>query len=469
MAFVPTVAAGVYVRISRDRHHDGLGVARQENDCRALVRRRGWHLAEVYSDDDRSAYSKRPRPGYQQLLADLRSGQIGAVVTWHPDRLYRRMMELEDLVELLESRTVEVATVRAGEIDLATPSGRLNARLMAAVARHESEHKAERQQRKHEELAEKGRWKGGPRPYGYERSETEQGMLVIVTAEATLIREAAERVLSGESVHAVCRDWNGRHVATTRGGQWRPPTLLRILTAPSVGGQREYRGKVVGRAAWEPILDEASHVRLLAALGTKASRPIPARVSWLTGGLITCGVCSKPLRSQRRQDSGARVYACPPGASHGGCGRIQAQADPVERFVAEALFAAIDSPTLARRVAASRRTERVVPDTAALEAQLADLADGYGNGAFTPGEWQAARAPLLRRLDEARAAQLAGNESAVLLPFVGREVLRESWPQLGLDQKRAIAGAVLDHITVRRSTVRGRNFDPRRLDFTWRA
>lgn len=232
MPFVATVAAGVYVRISRDREHDGLGVARQEKDCRTLVRRRGWHVVKVYSDDDRSAYTKRPRPAYQQMLTDLRTGQIGAVVAWHPDRLYRRMMELEDLVELLESRTVEVATVRAGEIDLATPAGRLNARMMAAVARHESEHKAERQQRKHEELAELGRWKGGPRPYGYQRSETEDGTLMVVSQEAALIQEAAARVLAGESVHAVCRDWNERQVSTTRGGQWRPQTLLRILPPP---------------------------------------------------------------------------------------------------------------------------------------------------------------------------------------------------------------------------------------------
>lgn len=469
MAFMANVSAGVYVRISRDRDHDGLGIARQEKDCRALARRRGWAVIEVYSDDDRSAYTKRPRPGYQRMLTDLRAGRLGAVVVWHPDRLYRRMMELEDLAELLESRTVEVATVRAGEIDLTTPSGRLNARLMAAVARHESEHKAERQQRKHEELAEMGRWKGGPRPYGYERSEAEPGMLLIVPEEATLVREAAERVLAGEAIHAVCRDWNERQVATARGGQWRPPTLLRILKAPSVAGQREYRGRVIGQAVWEPILDRFTHARLRSVLASTRTRPTPARVSWMTGGLIVCGLCGKPLRTQRRQDSGARVYACPPGASHGGCGRIQAQAEPVERLVAEALFSAVDSPFLASRVTVSRSSERDAPDTAALEAQLADLADGYGEGVFTPIEWRAARTPILRRLDEARAAHLAGAESAVLLPFVGRGALRESWSRLGLDQKRAIAGAVLDRVTVKRSTVRGRNFDPRRLDFAWRA
>jgi DNA invertase Pin-like site-specific DNA recombinase len=36
------VRAAAYVRISRDREGQALGVARQEDDCKALAERRGW-------------------------------------------------------------------------------------------------------------------------------------------------------------------------------------------------------------------------------------------------------------------------------------------------------------------------------------------------------------------------------------------------------------------------------------------
>src|SRR5579875_3256012 len=143
MAFMDGVAAGVYVRISDDRHGTELGVARQEKDCRAVVKRRaGWDVVQVYADDDRSAYDGKPRPAYERMLVDLATGRIKAVVAWHPDRLYRRLIDLEELIDLLEGRSVEVATVRAGEIDLTTSHGRMQARIAAVVARHESEHKS---------------------------------------------------------------------------------------------------------------------------------------------------------------------------------------------------------------------------------------------------------------------------------------------------------------------------------------
>ncbi|MBA3489531.1 MAG: recombinase family protein, partial [Longispora sp.] len=58
--------AGIYVRISQDREGAGLGVARQETDCRALCERLGWTVVDVYADNDTSAYSGAPRPQWSR-------------------------------------------------------------------------------------------------------------------------------------------------------------------------------------------------------------------------------------------------------------------------------------------------------------------------------------------------------------------------------------------------------------------
>src|SRR5690606_27818675 len=93
--------AVIYVRISRDVDMTGLGVERQRRDCAELVERLGWTLVETYEDNDRSAYSGKPRPGYEAMTERLRRGDIGAVVAWHPDRLTRQPRELEDLIDVL--------------------------------------------------------------------------------------------------------------------------------------------------------------------------------------------------------------------------------------------------------------------------------------------------------------------------------------------------------------------------------
>jgi site-specific DNA recombinase len=160
------VRAAVYVRISSDLTGAGLGVIRQEEDCRALCARRGWQVAGVYSDNDVSAYSGKCRPEWERLNADVTAGHVDAIVCWHVDRLTRAPRELEDVIDLADRHGFELATC-TGEIDLATPTGRLVARMLGAAARHESEHKAERQRRQARLAAEQGKYHVGQRGYGY--------------------------------------------------------------------------------------------------------------------------------------------------------------------------------------------------------------------------------------------------------------------------------------------------------------
>src|SRR3954468_16877274 len=99
-------AAAVYARISSDQEGTGLGVARQVQDCRTLADRLGWPVAEVYEDNDFSAFSGKHRPAYARMLADLRVGSRDAVVVYHVDRLTRRPIELEEFVSALDAARV---------------------------------------------------------------------------------------------------------------------------------------------------------------------------------------------------------------------------------------------------------------------------------------------------------------------------------------------------------------------------
>ena len=73
-----------------------------------------------------------------------RAGEFAHVIAWHPDRLTRHPLQLEALVDLLEATKTRVVTVSAGEYDLGTATGRMCARVVGAVARHESERIGER-------------------------------------------------------------------------------------------------------------------------------------------------------------------------------------------------------------------------------------------------------------------------------------------------------------------------------------
>nr|WP_243761222.1 hypothetical protein [Streptomyces sp. YIM 98790] len=87
--------------------------------------------------------------------------------------------------------------------------------MLGAAARHEAEHKAERQKRQRRQAAESGKVAGGGmRPFGYEDDR-----VTVREAEAETIREGAGRALAGESLSSICRDWQQRGI---RGGPHPP-------------------------------------------------------------------------------------------------------------------------------------------------------------------------------------------------------------------------------------------------------
>ena len=154
--------AAIYLRQSKDATGAALAVERQRADCQRLAAERGWQVVATFTDNDLSASTGKPRPGYLELLALVDTRAVDVVVAWHVDRLTRRLAELEDLIDRCEKAGVRVATV-SGDLDLSTDAGRLVGRILGAVARGEIERKSARQQRAALQAAESGREPAGAR------------------------------------------------------------------------------------------------------------------------------------------------------------------------------------------------------------------------------------------------------------------------------------------------------------------
>ena len=454
--------AGIYCRISADRTGAGLGVQRQEADCRALCEARGWNVAQVHVDNDTSAYSGRTRPAYEDLLDAIGRGDVDAVVAWHPDRLHRSPRELERFIDLVEHHRVHVATVQGGQYDLSTAAGRMTARVVGAVARHESEHKSERQRAKAAQLAAAGAVPGGgTRPYGYDTDR-----VTVRLDEAAVIRDAARRVLAGESLRGICADLNARQVSTVTGTPWSTTVLRRVLTAPRTAGLREHHGTTTP-AVWPAILTAADHHRLLALL-TDPARTVnrhPRR--YLLTGLATCALCDARLVARPRGDR-TRCYVCATGPGFRGCGRIRVLAEPLEDFVTRLVLAAVDTGDLAARVATTPDVDEqtVLDEITATEARLDELATEWALGVLDRRSWATARDALTGRLDNLRRTLVA--RPGPLTEYQAPGVLAEAWPDLRFDQRRAVLDAVVVRVVVG-SAVKGRNrFDPGRITVEWR-
>jgi len=229
----------VYGRISLDRDGDAAGVERQVEDALALADARGLTVVDRFLDNDRSAYSGRARPEWDRMLAELAAGTVTNVIAWANDRLYRRTRDQLDLMEAVRLAGGTIATVKDGEIDPSSAEGRMRMGLLANVAEFESARKAERVARAAEQRAASGRPHGRP-SFGWKLDPA--GEWTLDHDQAALVREAAARVLRGESCAAIVADWNSQGLTTPAGAeQWSHQTLRKLLRRSANAGLRTHR------------------------------------------------------------------------------------------------------------------------------------------------------------------------------------------------------------------------------------
>lgn len=465
--------AVIYCRISRDRTGEAAGVQRQEDDCRALCERAGWDVAATLVDNDVSAYKGKRRPGWQQVTDLIRSREVDVLVGWHPDRFTRRMRELEDLVELVETAGVTIATVTAGSYDLATPSGRLVARNLGAAARYESEHKAERQRRKHVEIAAAGRrGGGGNRPFGYTGKPTSPGdppQDQIVPAEAELIRDATRRLLAGESMRSILREWNERGVPTVKGAPWQAVILKRVLCSARISGQREHQGRIVGPAVWPAIITPEETARLRALILDPQRRRTTKARSYLLSGLVHCGVCGARMTS-RPTKAGRHRYVCTP--DHGGCNKCGISAEGLEGHLSGLIVKRLSTRRFVERVRARpEHDDRAILDAIATdEATLEQLAtDHYVDRVIGRGEYLAARQSLEARIAAERRRLVRTVESEQVAAYSGALAdVRARWDAATWDQQRSLAVALVERVDIAGVDRSANRFDADRAKVTWR-
>ncbi len=456
--------AAIYARISQDRNGEALGVERQQRLCLELVDRLGWEVVERYVENDVSAYSGKERPQYAAMLNAARAGTVDAIVALDTDRLTRHPRELEDLIDLAESHRIGLATV-GGRIDLGTTDGRLVARITGAVARQESERKAERTRRKIDELAQAGKWSGGPRRFGYS-----DGMVEIVAPEAEAIRQAARAVLDeGASWRSIARAWDEAGLLTARGNPWRPASVRRTLTAPHLAGLRLHRGEVVGQAEWDPILSRVDHERL-AAMIRKGRPTTPTRR--LLSGLLVCGKCGSGL-VHGTTDKRRRIYYCKrqPGEPNR-CGRLSVSAVPTEDAVRAMALDALAGPGLAAAVHAHDQIDdaRTIAELDDLAARKADAAGMFADGLIGRGEYLSMRDRIEEQVREVSGRLSAPvTDTSMLDDLRGADDLTARWEAADDGWRRALLGLLLDRIEVTPVGARTQRFDPARLVPSWKA
>jgi len=462
--------AGIYARKStKDDEEDqrlSRSVEDQLKDCRKLVADRGWVEAATYPEDATSAFKKKVvtlpdgrrvrrnvRPLWTQMIEDLWEGRIDVLVAYDLDRAMREPRDLEDLIEVVEQTNRKTIAV-TGNLDLSTDSGIMMARVLAASANKSSRDTSRRVSRAAMRRAEAGEFHGSIAMFGYELVKDPAGRvqgLAINPEEAVLVREAADRLLAGESMYGVVTDWIARGLTTRQGKIWRSRAIKRIVTAPSVSGHREYDGHPI-KAKWDGILTEETRQRLLALLSDTSHAPSNfesgTRRKYGLSGLVVCGTCGRTLVSMTPKNA-SPAFRC--NKATGGCGRMRISMGMLEPYVVGRIKAHLSSKAFQRmydRAQVDTTESDARLDLARFQRRLDALTQEKDDELIADAEYRKRRARIEEQMRSAEAAVAKVSRDVVLSNLPGPDEFVRLWQEKDAVWRRTMAAAVIKEIRV---------------------
>jgi DNA invertase Pin-like site-specific DNA recombinase len=248
----------------------------------------------------------------QAVRAEPRTGgPLRMLVAWKLDRYARNVSEFLRLTAWGEPRNVRIATTD-NTINTSTPTGRMVATVLAALAEWEREMIRARITEGQATRRAQGRWGAGNPPYGY-RIVFRDGAayLDIHEEQAAKIRAAVSELINNDGTVTSTAE-----MVDVSESQWR-----RLLKNPILRGQRAHNGQlIVGEDGVtpvqfaDPIIGAAEAKRIAARLAelTTGELKAPRAETPMCWGMAWCDVCGWHLNGGRAQ-TGERRYACKQG------------------------------------------------------------------------------------------------------------------------------------------------------------
>ena len=289
-------------------------------------------------------------------------------------------------------------------MDLSSDTGRMVARILAAVARAEIERKAARQKRANLQRRQEGKfWRSGWRPYGYTNSGE------VVPEEAELIREGVRLFLAGESLRGLARLWNKSGLKPQRAKEWDPTTIRDILSNPTIAGYVSYQGELTGEGEWDPLISPEDWGLVAARLESNARDAKGGRkgrkAENLLTGIATCAKCGQTIQAitlgkrQAGENAGENIlgYSC---RKH----HLTTFRDEADRFVTEVIsWVAHTLPAGAVfALPAPGQSLELLGEVEHVQEQLRELGDAFST--MRRVAFDAASARLQHNLQEAERA-----------------------------------------------------------------
>ena len=114
----------------------------QEERLKEFCNFKRYNIYKVYQDAGISAKNDK-RPAYQEMIEDVKKGNINVIVALKLDRLTRSVYDIEKLMKFVNDYECDIDCM-ADESNTTTSNGRMVMRIMTSVSQNEIEKCSER-------------------------------------------------------------------------------------------------------------------------------------------------------------------------------------------------------------------------------------------------------------------------------------------------------------------------------------
>ncbi|GCB46574.1 phage integrase [Streptomyces sp. NL15-2K] len=390
-----TVRVAIYARQSKARPDTSeASPEAQVAACEAVAASRSasggarWETVHTFKDVGRSGWDpKAVRPGFEDLMTAVRAGEVDVVIVNELSRLTRK--GAHDALEIdQEFKKYGVRFVSALEpfLDTSTPIGVAIFALIAALAKQDSDIKAERLKGAKEEIKAVGGRHSSSAPYGMRAVREKIGNLVVSVLEpdednpdhVEIVERMIQMSYDGVSDNKIATTLEKESVPAPGNAErratekrlasikkrrvsgdddrimWRAQTVRWILNHPAIGGfasERVKRGKayvnVIARdETGAPLTTHRGIIPGAKWLELQERRKKRNKANRQPGGtadakllsgwrFMTCGLCVGSM-GQSKNNGGQDYYMCANPKGHGG---LSIKREYVDDYVARRVWA----------------------------------------------------------------------------------------------------------------------------------
>lgn len=376
----------IYCRQSVEKE-DSISIEQQTERCKALLLPEQEYY--VYCDKGYTGANIN-RPGFEQMMYDIRSGNVEKVICYKVDRLSRSLVDFMNVWEEFKAHNVSFVSCTES-FDTSTPMGQATLQIILVFAELERKNIQQRVTDNFYERVKRGFFMAGVAPYAFKKIPTtidgiKTSMLAIDDENperAETVKQMYHDYLTYRSLGVLAKALNAKGITTARGNHFTTEAVMRILSNPvyvkadakiylylkskgaeladpiesyqgvcgcTVYGKRKDKtqkkfkdltGEIVQLNTHKGLIDSAEWLAVQNELDKNKpfSKAGKGKNTWLTG-LTKCAYCGKHISVVGGQVNGKRYVNCG-GKKEGYCkGRTRTITfDEIEHLVEKDLMA----------------------------------------------------------------------------------------------------------------------------------